>query len=418
MNILYLDIKDKGINYGVYRKLRSPFYFFTGNPSGINAFIREIKKGGIAHEDLPSIIEGLKKEIKIDYLIISMPFYRFNHHIIDLPLRSEKEIKTALAFELEKRLPLPVDQYIYNFLILKKKKEGSTILCLSIRKEHLFNIIEPLKDTGIPIAGIICTFVTAVVHTTKKNRGRIIMAEQDGDYIYLACILDSEIKALRLIRKDEDIEYPFGFQDPTIPRYLLKSSGTSLINQGFEEREERLNNYQTIAINTLEIITRYGTNGLQFIPPELSTTFRDIRPGVAGVLLGASAIIFLLTDLTALYKEKKALNHFTNLAIEIKEVRGGPIEERTILLSRYSDLREETLNLLSALNKLLPPETILSSLNIDIQNRILEIEGRTEKSSSVLQALEQSGLFKDISYSGAITVKEGKEVFRFRMEIK
>ncbi|MCX7793776.1 MAG: PilN domain-containing protein [Thermodesulfovibrionales bacterium] len=416
MNILSLDIRQNEINYAIYRKTFSPLYFITGNPFAFPLFIKEIKRGNTRWEDLPSIIEGLKKE-PLDCMILGLPFYKFNHHIIDLPLRSEKEIKTALAFELEKKLPLPVDQYLYNFTFLKKTGQGSTLLCLSIRKEHLLNIIEPLRNTAIPVAGISCTFTTEIIHIARKNRGRLIMAQQDGEYIYLACLLDSEIKALRLIRRDEEIEYPFGFQDPSIPAYLLRSpnikpSGLS------EERDERLKHYQTIELNPTELIIKTPKH-LQFIPDDLAMPFRDIRLKVAGAISGTAVIIFLLTDLLALYKEKRAYEHFTNLVSEIKELRStGPLEERSLLINRYSQLKTDTFNILSALRRTLPRGTILSSVNIDIQNRLLEIEGRSSSSSSVLQALESSGFFKNISYSGAITVKEGKEVFRFRMEIK
>lgn len=419
MNILSLDIGHREINYAIYRRLPSPFYFLTGNPFGFPEFIKEIRKGFTTHDALPSLLEELKKKESIDYLILGLPFYRFSHHIIDLPIRSEQEIRTALAFELEKRLPMPVDQYIYNFTVLKKTEEGSTILCLSIRKDALSNIIEPLKGSAIPIAGIFCTFATTVIHAARKNRGRILMAEQDGEYIYLACLLDSEIKALRLIRRDEDIEYPFGFHDPSIPKYLLRSSDIPHSNLSPEDRDSRLNNYQTIEINTTEVITKYATHGLQFIPEELKTLLKDIRLKVAGILTGVAAAIFLFTDLIALYKEKKALDHFIHITEEIKELKSnGPLEERTLLLSRYSEMRAEALKLLSGLKRSLPSGTVLNSINIDIQNRTLEIEGKTLKSTSVLQALEESGLFKNISYSGAITMKEGKEVFRFRMEIR
>ncbi len=413
MKILALDIRQKEVNYGLYKKLTSPLYPFTGNPLGFPFSFKEIKKGSTTPENLPSLIEELKKH-RISYMVLGLPFYRFNHHTIELPLTKEKEIKTALSFELEKKLPLPLEQYKYDFLILKKKREGSTILTLSIRNQHLLNIIDPLRDTGIPIAGIKSTFMTVVSEFTRKNRGRAIIADEDSEYIYFAYLLDSEIKHMRLISKDEEIEYPFGFEDPAIPRYLIKAPSDDTVNTVFK-------NYSRIDINRTALIAKSLSEkeGFNFLPEELSP-LKDRRLQVAGFLFGASIIIFLLTDVIAYYKDYRSFNRLTQIMEAMKEdTRGSsPEEERGRLINRYSELKKETFMILSEISRKMPPDTVLTAITFDVQNGSIEIEGKSSRSSSVLSALEQSGLFKNITYSGAITVKEGREAFKFKMEIR
>lgn len=416
MKILAIEIRQKEINYGLYKKLTSPLYPVTGNPFGFPLLFKEIKKGATTPENLSSLIEELKKEHRINYMVLGLPFYRFNHHIIELPLTEEKEIKTALPFELEKRLPLPLEEYKYDFLILKKKKEGSSVLTLSIRNQHLLNIIEPFSDTGIPIAGIKSTFMTVLSEFTVKNRGRAIIAERDGEYTYLACLLDSEIKHIRLISKDEEIEYPFGYEDPAIPGYLIKAPdghSDDTVNKAFK-------NYSRIDINRTALIAKSLSEkrGFNFLHEEL-LPLKDKRLKVAGLFFGASVILFLLTDVIAYYKDYRSFNRLTQLMETIKEDKGSnPEEERSRLISRYSDFKKGAFTVLAELSRKMPSDTVLTAINFDVQNGSIEIEGNSSRSSSVLSALEQSGLFKNITYSGAITVKEGREIFKFKMEIR
>jgi Tfp pilus assembly protein PilN len=67
------------------------------------------------------------------------------------------------------------------------------------------------------------------------------------------------------------------------------------------------------------------------------------------------------------------------------------------------------------LTRTMPRGAILTAISVDMQNKTIEIEGSAQRSSVVLEALERSGLFRDITYSGPITIKEGKENFKFRM---
>lgn len=414
MKILSLDIRQKEVNYGLYKKLTSPLYPFTGDPFGFSLPFKEIKKGSTTPEGLSSLIEELKKDCRINYVVLGLPFYRFNHHIIELPLTKEKEIKTALSFEVEKKLPLPLEQYKYDFLILKKKKEGSTILTLSIRNQHLLNIIDPFRDTGIPVAGLKPTFMMMVSEFTRKTKGRVIVADEDGEYIYLACLLDSEIKHMRLLSKDEEIEYPFGFEDPAIPRYLIKAHSDDIVNSA-------LKNYSRIDINRTALIAKSLSEKekFNFLPEELSP-LKDRRLQVAGFLFGASIIIFLLTDVIAYYKDYRNFNRLTHLMEAIKEDTPGssPEGERIRLINRYSELKKEAFMVLTELSRKMPSDTVLTAITLDVQNGNIEIEGKSSRSSSVLSALEQSGMFKNITYSGAITVKEGREAFKFKMELR
>ena len=426
--VLIVDIKSSHIDYSLYSSLPSIFYPFTGNPFGLLSVSKEVKRGSCEDKDILSVIEGLKKEHKINYLIIGLPFFRFTHHFIDLPLLREKEIRTALPFELEKKLPLPVDEYIYDFLTLKKKKGLSSLLTLSIRKQHLINMVEPLLKAEIPLYGITCTFLTMVAEIGNRNRGRAIILQKDGDFIYLACLLDNEVRALRLIKKEEEIVYPFGFEDPSIPRYIIKEPG--------ENPDGELEDYRRIDMNSRYSLPRAVTKKqkwtfnldiqqsfpeLLLSPPKYRALIpRDIRPLVASSLFALGICLFILTDIIAYQKEKDLLSSLRRKLEILKETESlkRPEEELKELNREYRKSRERIVEVLNTLIKIMPKGSVINAISIDNEQKTLEIEGITERSTKVLEALDSSKIFSNISYSGAITVKEDKEHFKFKMEIK
>jgi len=411
MKVLIVDIELNGIDYALYSLPPSPFYPFTGNPLGLSLFSKKINRGFCKEDEIIEIVNGFKKLHRIDYIVIGLPFYRFNHHIIELPLKKEKEIRTALPFELEKRLPLPIDEYIYDFSVLKRKKEGLNLLVLSIRRQHLLNMIEPLRATGIPIYGITCTFMTLISEFARKNRGRAVLVDEADDFIYLACLSGPELKTVRLIRKDEDIIYPFGFEDPSIPRYIIKSPADEIQNR-------ELKDFRRLDIdklfNTLKVLSKEGS--LKFHPEDLISKLKDIRQSMALSFIGVSVILFLLTDIIAYYKEKNTLDYLIQKAgTEEVKVKENPDEEGMRLVSMYASSRHELIDIFNMLTRTMPRGAILTAISVDMQNKTIEIEGSAQRSSVVLEALERSGLFRDITYSGPITIKEGKENFKFRM---
>ncbi len=431
--LLVLDIRSSAIEYALYSMLPSPLYPFTGNPFHLTLPLREVKRGSITHEEFPSFIENIKKEKRIDQLLLGLPFHRFTHHLIELPIKKEKEIKTALPFELEKRLPLPLDEYLYDFSILKREKRDTTlILSLAVRISQVFNIIESLKV--IPIYGITCTFMAVVSQLAEDNRGRTIIADEDGDFIYLASLLDRELKALRLIRKGEEIEYPSGFEDPSVARYIIKSPSELRSEVTLEESSTYLKDYRRLDLNRVSAIIKYlskggkitGGKALNFVPTlpsplreDISSSLKDPRGLTASLLIGASVFLFLLTDVVAYYKDRRTLYTLSSKLEQMKDgkIKEGPEEEERRLINHYRDLHSKVYEALLYIRRALPEDTTITTINIDIQAKTLEIEGNAPKSSKVLERLESSGYFKKVSYSGAITVKDTKETFKFTMEI-
>lgn len=421
--ILILDIKASGIEYILYSVIPSPLYLFTGKLFVRSSLFKVIKKGSIGHSDLPSLLEEINRKDKIDHIIAGLPFYKFAHHIIELPLQKEKEIKTAMPFELEKRLPLPPEEYLYDFTILKKDKKNSEILTLSIKKQHLLNIIEPLRT--FPVSEITCTFILIVSAFARHNKGRAVIIREDGDFIYLACLTDSRIKALGLFKNYEDIEYPLGFEDPAVARYIIGPAIGHPLRIEKENLHTYLKGYRRIDINFFNTLRTLSTRSkgnklLSFLPEGFSIPVKDPRFTVASTLLITSVTLFLLTDMVLYYKENKALNLLARKTEILKKDTPikKPEEEEKTLLHKYINMRARITEIFSILSKALPHDAEITALGIDIQQATVEIEGMASRSSSILERLESTGYFKNITYSGAITVKEGKEIFKFKMEIK
>ncbi|HYQ47512.1 MAG TPA: hypothetical protein VEP69_00475, partial [Thermodesulfovibrionales bacterium] len=75
-----------------------------------------------------------QKAFAPDGVVLGLPLHYFSCTPIDMPLMARDDLRRALQFELEKHLPLPVDEYEFDFL-MAKGQAGFRTLVFSIRKE-------------------------------------------------------------------------------------------------------------------------------------------------------------------------------------------------------------------------------------------------------------------------------------------
>jgi len=102
-------------------------------------------------ERILSQYSGLSKKRKI---IISFPRNLFVTRYIELPSEDEAEIREMLPFQLPKSLPYPLEDILYDFLIVAKSGGSSKALVfiLQIKKiEQVLNILKNNKNLIVDI---------------------------------------------------------------------------------------------------------------------------------------------------------------------------------------------------------------------------------------------------------------------------
>lgn len=408
MKVLSLDIRNTGVEYGVFEK---KFIHLKSLKRGF------LKKG----ESLDELLKVIKADFKLHGAVVGLPFNRFSHQFVELPVMKKKNLRNAISFELEPLLPFPVEEYEFDYLLLRKREKSLLFLVLAIKRDYLMDVINILKQNGIGIMALRPSFILTISEFMKIYKGKNIFVVEDGEILFISGLDDSEIKFLSF-QKIKDPGKVFAeplFNDPGVQRYLLRSHNEE--SSSFSFKDYRVINYDAPLILMKSLRGNLLRNGtfMDFTPSEFRIPVRDYRPILSGILTGLSLSLFLVTDLAGLYKEKMAIERLRPLLESIKQEGKSLSEEdeqRRIIID-YINGRTNAILALSRLKKLMRGDTVLTGFTIDINNKI-ELEGNSSNSSEFFSILDSAGFFTGITYSGNIVVKDGREFFKVSMVMK
>jgi len=371
-------------------------------------------------EALKKLLTEIKTEHRVEGITIGLPFSEFGYHIISLPLISRKDIENALRYELEKHLPLPIDEYIYDFEVIEKKQKTSKSLVLSIRKERLRGLIDAVVGSGLRLLGIRCSFFEALNEfiSSKKSDGSIFIEHSEDGY-WVAGIKKGYPEVVKFIKKDflekeiEDLKETFkaGLYGIDIGKYPESLRITGL----------------PLSIAHLIAIAPFRRRAVVFDFLEQAKKPQiDYLPYASVLLISVSLALYILTDIGAYYKELSALKETDAHIEKMKQTAKGIIEE-----SRALSKTEERINFLLTFRKdsalpimalkelstALPKDAWLTDFSSDSSGKI-EIKGLAPRAADIIEPLEGSKVFKNIEFSAPVTRKDNLQRFSLKMEIQ
>lgn len=366
-----------------------------------------------------------KKEFAPDGIVIGLPLQYFSCTPIDMPLMARDDLRRALRFELEKHLPLPVDEYEFDFL-MAKGQNGFRTLVFSVRKEIIDSLHKVVTDAGLQLVSVRCRTIDlmnsmAALSTEKQMKGIFVHAADD-DY-ELAALDDAGIVYMKRIPGQRDLV-------EELERSLQQYPGKVYASGDFEQRT-----LDRFAVQKTQISPPYaslasyaGKKGfsLEFIPPELRRQRKDYYPyAIAGCAVSAIAFV-LLTGFVTYFKDAYTLNRIESQTNAIKAKASGVIETRK-KLDEMLDARKEMVAFLDRSNlaikairdisRAVPADTWVINLSADDKGNV-EMEGFSRKTSDLVLALEKDGIFKSIAFAAPIISREGEERFSLKLEVK
>jgi len=197
---------DEGVIIGLASKSRSLLLAATSYCEG--SFVVNTL------EDLPTI-KNVKQlyTTPTPYVVASPPPEQVMHKRLKIELINDKEIASALPFQLEPLFPQPVENLIFCWEKIFCSENSSTLMIYAIAKDHLENYINTIKSIGfIPDAIIPSTVALAAFASQATRKRSIIVIDISSDQT--TCILIKEGKV---------------FSSRTI------STGSSSFNEAFSE---------------------------------------------------------------------------------------------------------------------------------------------------------------------------------------
>lgn len=151
-----LDISDLSLKIVNLKKRGKSFKVVSFNKIDIQPGL--IKGGVIQDEDaLAKIITDLckkarGKKVKTKYVIASLPEEKSFLQVIQMPNMKEEELKSAVGFEAENYIPLPMSEVYLDFQTIapfKEKPDHLDVLIVAIPKKIVNSYVSCLKKAGL-----------------------------------------------------------------------------------------------------------------------------------------------------------------------------------------------------------------------------------------------------------------------------
>jgi type IV pilus assembly protein PilM len=123
---------------------------------------------------LASYIQKTMTDGKIDtnYVIVSIPEAKSFVRMIKLPPMDVKQIETAVPFEFEQNIPIPIDQVYFDWQIINQNNEGYELLVTASPKDYIDSMIDVLNQIKLkPVAFELESQATARALLDKENLG-------------------------------------------------------------------------------------------------------------------------------------------------------------------------------------------------------------------------------------------------------
>jgi Tfp pilus assembly protein PilN len=369
--------------------------------------------------------EYVATEYHPDGIVLSLAADLFMFHFPELPLVKKSEIRDALPYELEKYLPLPVDEYIFDYAILSQGPDRTKLLAVSVKREQLKSLLDIVSGLGMNIIAVRCSVIEAfkefIMDVKVRNIQGIFINCMDSAFEIVG-FRDSMPVLCRTLRNDRDLVRETEALLPLFPDGVFITGKTdALIAEKLNARTVPLSLAYVIASNA----EKRHSLSLNFLPPELRRKKTDYYPYLLGGTAAATLLLFFLTAPLSYYKAQKTLGSIEERIQTIKKQASGIIELKRNLESVQTDrkfLAEIKIKsnipqkVIRALSDMLPKNTWLTSLSVDDKGRI-EMEGFTKKASELVLLLENSGFFKNVYLSEPINIREGEdEKFSIKME--
>ena len=377
---------------------------------------------------------------------------------IELPLAVKENLRDSIGYELEKYTPFASGDVYFDFQIIEEDKENNRmkILLAVVRKDVVEPLFKPAGSGSSMFCGIepsssaLANFCVAVFGEDQGPVGFLFAADGSSELNLLGSRrlvfsrsfaddlsgesaveawrsgLQSLLKTLGEQYGERDIPLLVSVADEDL-RALERSPAP----RGFALRVLDLDLF---GLPSRDLIPACGAalKGLVDVPMEINLlpeAFRKKASRIGWYICGALLTLALLLGLTwvggTIYHQKYYLESLeraqTELEGNVKRIKDIELEYRDLeaRIEYLNALRRDdiqVLDVLAELTKIIPETAWLRRFNYS--DRRVEIEGYANSASELIPLLEESPLFKDVTFLSGITKsREGKETFRIGMEV-
>lgn len=384
-------------------------------------------------EPAPSLADTLVHELKsrgIGRVRLELPLSRAITQFMEMPPMNRRDVRKAIPFELERRMPIPLENFFWGFRILGSGVEGYRVLAAAVRKTFLQPFLDLLKANGVAVASI--EFAMLKFISSRKPEGEVLYVAATPDRWDVVATSSGKLKAISSVDTSSDASASSAMLASAIKRDMPDmefggvvvsgtfGDGSAEILRPLLAPEAELEMAETSPV----IVARTRRSGfkLDILPPEYRIR-RDYHNMTLGGLLACLVISFLLQGYLKDRKDWLALQEINEEIQTLKasvDTASGTMRERESVIRAVKVLRpflsqgNRPLLALRELSRIVPSDTWLVGFSMDEKGKI-EIDGYSSRSSALLGLLEDSDMFSGVEMAGPVVVQPLGEHFSLRM---
>lgn len=172
-----LDINDLSLNMIKLKKKKQGFFLASFNRIPIKPGV--LKEGII--QDKEALVKTIRlalstvqgEKLKTNYVVASLPEEKSFSQVIQMPTMTEKELQSAVPFEAENYIPLPIDKVYLDFQVIHgESKESSAnhmhLLLNVMPKQIVDSYVDCFKQAGL-IPCVLELESQAIIRALFKN---------------------------------------------------------------------------------------------------------------------------------------------------------------------------------------------------------------------------------------------------------
>ena len=369
---------------------------------------------------------------------------------LELPPVREGDLTRLVGFELERHLPFPAEEAVYDFQVLEAKPASPTrVLLVALERRTLERVQRLLKE-----AGLVPRLVDLGLHSLAALGGgadgaHLHLRPEEGE---LAIIRDGRLllsRAFPLPGGDgpergrvlaEELRRSLealpegaratvaqltltGDEEPADAAAIdLPLAPSSPVPSGLQRQLARLGDGRLLPALAIALRRpRRGRLRTNLLPEALRPRpFPVLELATVGLLLLSLALALAEPVATTLRDERylARLNRaIEGLAPEVREVERvvAGLERRRQELETLKRLRDRAIDplpVLKELTELLPGDVWLTNLTLDQKG--LELAGFATAASPLIPLLEGSPTLDRVEFTSPVTTRRDKEQFRLK----
>lgn len=380
---------------------------------------------------------------------------------IKLPLAARENLRSTLKYEMEKYIPLALNDIYYDCQIIEEDKTHNFIRVLLsvIKKKDLDPYLELRNQIKGGISGIEITSMGLadflIYQLDSTDKAPLVFVYGSNNILEIGFIRNSFLNYSKSVPATEDrsgfnkvvkreIDIFKGTFENNAGTVKLALCGTGLSDLS-EERLKQLKietGLDPFFLNTLltglpsdDLASTFGhalkglkkgTMQINLLPDE----FRK-KPSKTGYfLMMVLSVLVVLSGLawgsSQIIRERIELNRLNDeiksLTSEVKKVEKleadiSAIEGRIDQLNMLRQNRAPMLDVLKELSERIPESAYVQ--NLSLSKKEIQLSGFAQSASELISLLEASPFFEDVVFLSTITKsKDGKERFRIGLKIK